>query len=69
MKLDEKGRCCGRVPIRKDRALYWPDAPFYFCAWCHREYGIDGTQRQNWAWRMNAAGEYDRRNRSLSDET
>ena len=68
MKLDEKGRCCGRVPIRKDRLDTGP-MPVLFLRMVSQEYGIDGTQKQNWAWKKNAAGEFHHRNRSLNNET
>ena len=58
MKLDEKGRCCGRKPIYyKGRS--WrspPGSPLKFCCGCNREFDPQtGEQRENWAWRK--AGE------------
>lgn len=42
--LDEKGRCCGRKPIRYRR----PDR--FFCPRCDAKFGIDGRQQPNWAY-------------------
>jgi transposase-like protein len=45
MKLDAKGRCCGRKPIKYRRE------PHYFCSRCDRAYSLDtGEQIANWAW-------------------
>lgn len=45
MKLDEKGRCCGRKPI-----VYKRD-PHLFCPRCDRAFDpITGEQIENWAW-------------------
>lgn len=51
--LDEQGRCCGRKPLVYKR----PDLHF-FCAICSREYGADGVQRQNWAFKRVAPSEF-----------
>ena len=47
MKLDDKGRCCGRRP------LVYKTAPAHkFCTRCERAYDIEtGEQVENWAWR------------------
>lgn len=45
MKLDEKGRCCGRKPL-----TYKRPQPHFFCFRCSRSYDIDGNQIENWAW-------------------
>ena len=54
MKLDDKGRCCGRKPVfYKGGSWCSPvGAPMYFCTRCSREYGPDGEheQRENFTW-------------------
>lgn len=46
MRLDDKGRCCGRKPI-----VYKRDGQ-KFCPRCDRAYDLeDGYQITNWAWR------------------
>mgnify|MGYP001209491228 CR=1 FL=1 len=52
-KLDN-GRCCGRKPIfYKGGSWRSPkQAPMHFCDRCHKEYGPDGVQRENWAWKL-----------------
>lgn len=55
-KLDEKGRCCGRKPIeyKRDRRK--------FCFRCDRSFDIEtGEQMENWAWRQNEKGEWERK--------
>ena len=56
--LDEHGRCCGRKPLfYKGGSWRSPKgAPLHFCCRCHREYGPDGMQRANWAWKAVAFG-------------
>lgn len=50
MKLDEKGRCCGRKPI--DYKGSWRGPAHKFCARCDRAYDrITGEQIENWAWK------------------
>ena len=51
MRLDDKGRCCGRKPIfYKGGSWRSPlGAPLHFCCECNREFGPDGNQRANWA--------------------
>lgn len=60
MKLDEKGRCCGRKPIvyKRDHHL--------FCTRCNREFNPD-THEQivNWAWLL-ADGEFVKNPKYLS---
>jgi len=53
MKLDEKGRCCGRKPIDyKGGAWNSPHRPQKFCPRCDRSYDREtGEQIENWAWR------------------
>lgn len=44
--LDDKGRCCGRKPIKYKRD------PHYFCMRCDRSYDVyNFEQVENWAWR------------------
>lgn len=55
MKLDEKGRCCGRKPIYYKGGSWCshPGAPLMFCDKCNREYDpVTGEQRENWAWKL-----------------
>jgi hypothetical protein len=60
MQLDAKGRCCGRKPIfYKGGSWRSPlSAPMHFCCDCNREYGPDGQQRDNWAWKKDNAGNF-----------
>ena len=45
VRLDDKGRCCGRKPIVYKRKAE------YYCARCHRVFDIDsGEQIQSWAY-------------------
>lgn len=60
MKLDDKGRCCGRKPIFYSSWRSPLMAPLHFCCDCCREYGPDGQQRQNWAWKEVSPGEFQR---------
>lgn len=50
--LDDKGRCCGRKPIRymRDRHL--------FCPRCDRSYDFDGKQITNWAFKLEPDGTF-----------
>lgn len=50
MKLDDKGRCCGRKPLvyKRDKHL--------FCCRCDRSFDMDGNQITNWAWRDSGKG-------------
>ena len=56
-RLDD-GRCCGRKthPYRKALRL----GPGSCCLKCGREYGTDGQQRPNYAYRIDALGNYRR---------
>lgn len=46
MRLDEKGRCCGKKPI------FYKRPPRHFCPRCDRAYdAVTGEQIENWAWR------------------
>ena len=65
MKLDKKWQCCGHKPIcYKPRTWPYPldgsvrhhPRMLYLCTYCSREYDLHGAQRENWAWKMNAAG-------------
>ena len=57
MKLDEKGRCCGRKPLRYKRHG-GPDHPACrFCPRCDRAYSPEtGEQIENWAYTRTADG-------------
>lgn len=54
MKLDEKGRCCGRKPIDyKGGGWNSPSRPQKFCPRCDRAYDRNtGEQIENWAWKL-----------------
>ena len=54
-ELDDKGRCCGRKPIRYKRDNYW------FCPRCNRTYWPTGRQRENWAFKLDPSGYYERK--------
>jgi hypothetical protein len=58
MKLDDKGRCCGRKPIvyrsNRGHGFGMPVNGFLFCFRCDRAYDRDsGEQISNWAWKTN----------------
>lgn len=61
MKLDEKGRCCGRKPLEyKSREPGFPDG-HKFCPRCDRAFDrFDGEQVKNWAWRLLPDGSFER---------
>lgn len=46
VRLDDKGRCCGRKPLQYKR----PKPGHLFCDRCYAEFTADGQQRANWAW-------------------
>ena len=47
MRLDEKGRCCGRKPVVYKRQGH------RFCDRCCRNFDIiTGYQIENWAWKV-----------------
>lgn len=49
MRLDEKGRCCGRKPLKYKG---FNAARGYFCFRCDRNFDLDtGEQIENYAWR------------------
>ena len=53
MVLDEKGRCCGRKPLDYKRDNH------KFCDRCDRAYDrYSGTQKDNWAWKRRADGQF-----------
>lgn len=60
MKLDEKGRCCGRKPIKyKGGSWRSPLYPMYFCTRCDRAYSVDSLKQiENWAWKRTEDGEF-----------
>ena len=71
VKLDEKGRCCGRKPIHYKGGSWCspPDSPMYFCHRCDREYAPDGQQRENWAWKMTSDGTFEDQRRHRDAKT
>jgi hypothetical protein len=47
MRLDDKGRCCGRKPL-----VYKRPPSHLYCFRCDRAYDPDdGEQIDNWAWK------------------
>lgn len=51
MKLDNKGRCCGRKPIPYKRP------PRLFCDRCDRSYNAATKEQiENWAWEQSDEG-------------
>ena len=58
MRLDSSGRCCGRKPLYyKGGSWRSPTgSPMYFCGKCMREFGPDGEQRENFAWKKSGGG-------------
>lgn len=54
--LPDGGRCCGRKPLEYKRQ---PDHHF-FCTRCARDYLPNGRQRPNWAYKLDADGNYTR---------
>jgi hypothetical protein len=60
MKLDNKGRCCGRKPLVYKRAnRYAGYGPHLFCTRCCRAYGLESQEQiDNWAWKCDAAGQF-----------
>jgi hypothetical protein len=60
MKLDEKGRCCGRKPLVYTTGRFTaPEGPQKFCFCCDRSYDLTtGEQIENWAWKKGKDGEF-----------
>jgi hypothetical protein len=51
MKLDEKGRCCGRKPMTYRR--YASGGPQRYCPRCDRAYDLEENEQiANWAWKL-----------------
>lgn len=46
--LDDKGRCCGRKPIRYAKGML--GFPYLFCARCDRSFNLEGQQIPNSFW-------------------
>ena len=64
MKLDAKGRCCGRKPIDYKGGPRSPEKPHKFCDRCYRGFDrITGEQIENWAYHQDASGEWVRKAR------
>ena len=62
MKLDEKGRCCGRKPIAYRSGRYNSTGPHRFCVRCDRAYDLDDNEQiGNWAWRLLPDGQFERK--------
>lgn len=62
MKLNAKGRCCGKKPLFYKRG-HRNDGPYHFCPRCSREYTEAGEQRENWHWKEVAPGSFEKRRR------
>lgn len=57
MRLDEKGRCCGRKPIvyKTERGPRYPRG--HFCYRCGRSFNLETREQQeNWAWKRDGDG-------------
>lgn len=48
-RLDGSGRCCNVLTTQFSRGRP-------FCSVCYAEFGAEGTQAPNWAWRAVKAG-------------
>lgn len=52
MKLDAKGRCCGRKPIDYKGGPRSPEQPHKYCPRCNRSFDREsGKQIENWAFK------------------
>lgn len=59
MKLDEKGRCCGRKPLVYKTLKYTGERPQKYCPRCDRAFDIKtGEQIKNWAWQLDEHGRW-----------
>lgn len=57
IRLDEKGRCCGRKPLDYKSRWSTREGPQRYCPRCDRAYDRDtGEQMPNWAFRRSADG-------------
>ncbi len=53
MKLDNKGRCCGRKPLVYRGEHTTSTGPHRFCPRCDRAYDLEENEQiPNWAWKM-----------------
>lgn len=54
MKLDNKGRCCGRKPMHYEGGAWnSPKRPMKFCPRCDRAFDPETSEQVvNWAWRL-----------------
>lgn len=60
MKLDDKGRCCGRKPILYKGKYTTAAGPQRYCPRCDRAYDIEENEQiRNWAWEQ-VNGEWQR---------
>lgn len=61
MRLDDKGRCCGRKPMEYRSRWSTDTGPHKYCPRCDRAYDLDtGEQIPNWAYRRLPSGEFER---------
>lgn len=52
MKLDDKGRCCGRKPMVYKSRHSTPEGPQRYCPRCDRAYDLEENQQiENWAYK------------------
>lgn len=59
MKLDEKGRCCGRKPMVYKTRTYTGRETHRYCPRCDRAYDLEENEQiENWAWKRGADGEF-----------
>lgn len=60
MKLDEKGRCCGRKPMVYKSRTSTSTGPHRFCVRCDRAYDLEeNKQIPNWAWKRLPDGTFE----------
>ncbi len=53
MKLDDKGRCCGRKPLTYRGKNTTSTGPHRFCFRCDRAYDLEENEQiENWAWKL-----------------
>jgi hypothetical protein len=57
VRLDDKGRCCGRKPLVYKTSWRTGEGPHKFCTRCDRAYDLEtGEQLKNWAWYQDGSG-------------
>ena len=60
MRLDNKGRCCGRKPLVYRGRNTTSTGPHRFCARCDRAYDLEENEQiPNWAWKKGKNDEWE----------